>query len=698
MPNEVKITIGADTKKADKAVKSFRQRLDGVAKRARVAGVAFSAMGGAGVIAIKSFAEAALVQQHAMNTLAVVMDNAGESFDSMEEKIMSTTAALQSKTNYGDEAQIRVLAQLVPMLGSTEDALAALPAVMDVAAVSNKDLESTVMTMGPVLAGLTDRIRGTTLEFDKSQGPMERIDHILASVGGTAEAQANPFIQLSNAVGDLKEKFGDHLLPTIKPVLGAFQSLFEKLQTLNPKILKIAAAVLLGVTAFALIVGPMLIIIGLLPLLAAGFVALNLSMGVVTLIILGIAAAIAAAILIFKNWNTIVEVVSKVWEVVSSEISDMFRSKWGWILPGGIFIKSIMFIHSKWETIWGAIRDIFSEVVRVIEQKLNYWVNVTIDAINDIIGAVNALGGWLGINIPTINNVVISLGDAFNSARDEAVRFAIKTKIAVSDALDSIFVKTEDLTDVLQGFDAQVDESTRSLEHLGKALNAVATPSDLFDEFFAESAERMGGLREEAQATADALRSLTSAFHVPSGGAPAVFEQITDPITGKPAMEVDPITGEETPRSGMRGVPTKDLGVVHPKYTSGAAHYLNTLRGLEDQLVTGKGTVAVGDAIMAFSRIFSNIDISEFASEKMFPSLSGIFAGRFGEFAQGGRVPGPEGSPQLAMVHGGEMILNRNQQGAGIVVNITGNHITGEMELDRLVRRAITSAGVRGAF
>ena len=34
----------------------------------------------------------------------------------------------------------------------------------------------------------------------------------------------------------------------------------------------------------------------------------------------------------------------------------------------------------------------------------------------------------------------------------------------------------------------------------------------------------------------------------------------------------------------------------------------------------------------------------------------------------------------------------------GSVVNITGNHITGEMELDRLVRRAITSAGVRGAF
>ena len=37
MANEVKITIGADTKKADQAVKGFRQRLDAVSKKAKVA-------------------------------------------------------------------------------------------------------------------------------------------------------------------------------------------------------------------------------------------------------------------------------------------------------------------------------------------------------------------------------------------------------------------------------------------------------------------------------------------------------------------------------------------------------------------------------------------------------------------------------------------------------------------------------------
>ena len=173
--NEVKITITGDTKNADAALKGFRSRLDDVSKRAKVAGAALSVMGGLGLVAIKRFASAALEQQRAMSTLGVVIENAGENFEAVEGKILSVTAALQKKTNFGDEAQIRVLAKLVPMLGSTEAALAALPAVMEVASVQGKDLNSVVDTMGPVLAGTTNRIRGTTLEFEKSQGPMERV-------------------------------------------------------------------------------------------------------------------------------------------------------------------------------------------------------------------------------------------------------------------------------------------------------------------------------------------------------------------------------------------------------------------------------------------------------------------------------------------------------------------------------------------
>jgi len=74
------------------------------------------------------------------------------------------------------------------------------------------------------------------------------------------------------------------------------------------------------------------------------------------LIILGVVAAVAAAILIFKNWDKILAVLKATWEKVSDFISGVFSSKWAWLLPGGALIKAILFIKKHWEDIWAAIR------------------------------------------------------------------------------------------------------------------------------------------------------------------------------------------------------------------------------------------------------------------------------------------------------------------------------------------------------
>jgi hypothetical protein len=437
MANEVRITIGADTKQADKAVKSFRDRLDSVSKKAKIAGTALSVMGVGGVVAIKGFAEAALVQKQAMDGLAAVMATAGQSFDEMEDKIMSTTAALQRKTNYGDEAQLRVLTNLVPVLGDTNLALDALPAIMDVAATTGKDFEAVARLLGPVLAGATHNLADLGIKFEESQGPAERMAQILDAVGGAAEATADPFTQMDNAMGDLKESIGMQLLPLITPLIKHLQSFAESLQNVNPHVLKIGALILAGATALGLIGGPILLLIGMLPLLAAGFTAVTAAALPITLVIVGIAAAVTAGILIWRNWATIMDFMGNRLDHMKKRLMPLIDG-----------IKSLI--------------DIVKQLIKVI--------------------AESPIGTFIG----GVGGVVSGIGGAF---------------------------------------------------------------------------------------------------------------------------------------------------------------------------------------------------------------------GKLGKFASGGRVPGPEGSPQLAVVHGGEMILNRQQQArTGVTINITGNNITGEIELDRLVRRAITSAGVRGAI
>ena len=116
----------------------------------------------------------------------------------------------------------------------------------------------------------------------------------------------------------------------------------------------------------------------------AAMAALNIAMGPVGLIILGIVAAVAAAILIFKNWDKIVRVLKDTWDTVASAIKSVFNSKLGWLLPGGALIKALFMIRDNWDTIWNGMLG----VVRAI-------ANPIIGIINSVIGAMNALFGAL---------------------------------------------------------------------------------------------------------------------------------------------------------------------------------------------------------------------------------------------------------------------------------------------------------------
>ena len=64
---------------------------------------------------------------------------------------------------------------------------------------------------------------------------------------------------------------------------------------------------------------------------AAGATALNLALSPIGLIIIGIAVAVGAAILIWKNWDKIVAVLTETWEKLDSFLSDKFPATWAFI-------------------------------------------------------------------------------------------------------------------------------------------------------------------------------------------------------------------------------------------------------------------------------------------------------------------------------------------------------------------------------
>jgi len=335
---------------------------------------------------------------------------------------------------------------------------------------------------------MTNRVRGTALEFEKADDPMTRINKVLEQLGGTAESQADPFTQMSNAVGDVKESIGAQLLPLITPLINGLQGFAEKLQTLNPNVVKIAALVLAAATALGVIGGPILLLIGFLPALSAGFAMLSASMGPITLVILGVAAAIAAGILIWKNWDKIMGFTSGVINGVKetfitfkdmvvgaitgivdtiqnvfigaidklkgafSAIKEAYKTNWSWILPGGALINAFLILKALiWDDIVAAFDALKAKGVEVGEALQQKW-----QEFKDLIGGFVAM-------------FKDKLEEPMEKAKDKVVELFDSMREGIKTAIDKIKGFVTGLIDKVKDLISWFQDST-----FGKAISAIA--------------------------------------------------------------------------------------------------------------------------------------------------------------------------------------------------------------------------------
>ena len=161
------------------------------------------------------------------------------------------------------------------------------------------------------------------------------------------------------------------------------------------------------------------------------FIGLNLSMGPIALVIIGIGVAIVAAIVIWKNWDKIILALKKTLEVlkatfktvfdfikmivskVFTAITDIYNSKLGWLLPAGPLIKAILFLKDNWDEIWGGIKSTFKTVTDALVSTfrsvkgtiLGIWDGL----VSGIKSGVNAVIGAINLFIRGINSVKISV-------------------------------------------------------------------------------------------------------------------------------------------------------------------------------------------------------------------------------------------------------------------------------------------------
>ncbi len=174
----------------------------------------------------KDATDAAIVQQDAVSKLNAALANQGALTQEASADLQKYAAALQETTRFGDETILSAQSMLVSF-GLTGDKLKeTTSAVLDMSTALGVDLKSAAILLGKAFAGETSSLSRYGIIIDENIPKSEKFAAVLQKLktnfGGAAAADAKTFggaiQQLKNEFGDLTEKVGFQLIPTLSKI------------------------------------------------------------------------------------------------------------------------------------------------------------------------------------------------------------------------------------------------------------------------------------------------------------------------------------------------------------------------------------------------------------------------------------------------------------------------------------------------
>lgn len=257
----------------------------------------------------------------------------------------------------------------------------------------------------------------------KTQATMNLLFKTTADAQGDLErtggSYTNSVGKMNAAMTDFKAMLGTQLLPIITPLIQKFTALVQKFSALSPATKEVIAKVVLAAAAFALIGGPILLLIGFLPAIASGLAivggAFAFLLGPIGLVIAAVAAMAAIWATDFLGIRTMIEgwsewlaqglfdIVnwfSETWEAISTGISEFWTSFkdsiatfWAGIkdevMLGLELLLLLLFpflaaFYVDWASGWEKVKTVF---VDIWDGIVNYFTKVY----DKILGIVNKI-------------------------------------------------------------------------------------------------------------------------------------------------------------------------------------------------------------------------------------------------------------------------------------------------------------------
>lgn len=391
---------------------------------------------------------------------------------------LNLASAEQKLGVVGDEVQIAGAQQLATYAKYPGTVNKLLPAMNDLL-VQQKGMNGTqedavglANLFGKAMMGQTGALKKAGISFTEAQeevlkyGTEEEKAAVLAevvqqNVGDMneefAKTDAGKIQQAKNALGDMGEEIGAVLLPAVADLVSWLQdNLLPKIQQLidfmkeHPQIAKFALAFALIVAAL----GPVLMVLGsfmsfvggiiaFAPVLGAVFGALA---GPIGLVALAIAAAVAAGVAIYKNWDTIKAKAAEIWGNIQNAVAivvDRVKTNFetlktnvsaiwqgikdaisGKISAAKTAVQNVVIgIAQKVSAVWNAIKQKATAVWNAIKNAITHPIQTARDTIKRIIEKIKSffpikLGRLVSFLLPriSIGSIAKKIGEKLTHA------------------------------------------------------------------------------------------------------------------------------------------------------------------------------------------------------------------------------------------------------------------------------------------
>lgn len=190
--------------------------------------------------------------------------------------------------------------------------------ILEELGLADQRLAQAFITVASAGDNLRENIELSSNAFEKNTALTIEAERRYASAAAQFGIFKNNVIELAIAVGDVLVPPLIEITKALIPIITNMAAFAEAHPTLTKLVVGLgialvafgSALIVLGFLVPAAVAG-FGILTGAIGLLSGAFAFLTIAMGPISLIIIGIAAAIAAGILIWKNWDTIIEFIKE---------------------------------------------------------------------------------------------------------------------------------------------------------------------------------------------------------------------------------------------------------------------------------------------------------------------------------------------------------------------------------------------------